>query len=211
MFLKDEIQSIISGTRSVTKGDAIQAIANYIRKSKEPGTAIEEKEHIKEQEASSILTYSKLNNFLFPGVNNERFLAEGAEQKVYLSEDGRHVLKLNDSIFYTKWEDYFTSLLLHNFFFPETSYELIGFYIEREVLFAVVEQPYIVSTDLTDEKAVKEFMFANGFVNTKNSDFFNSQLGIIVEDLHDENVLTNKGVLFFIDTVFYIKENFQRP
>ncbi|MBS1620711.1 MAG: hypothetical protein JST10_16465 [Bacteroidetes bacterium] len=59
MFLKDEIQSIISGTRSVTKGDAIQAIANYIRKSKEPGTTIEEKEHIKEQEASAILTYSK--------------------------------------------------------------------------------------------------------------------------------------------------------
>lgn len=204
MLLRDEIESIISGTRSVTKGDAIQAIANYIRKSKEPGTTIEEKKPIKEQEASLIITYCKINNFLYPGVDSVRFFAEGAEQKVYLSQDGRHVIKLNDSIFYAKWEDYFNSLLLHNFFFPETSYELIGFYKEGETLFSVVEQTYIVSTDATDENAIKEFMVSNGFVNTKNNDFFNDQLGIIIEDLHDENVLTNTGVLFFIDTVFYL-------
>jgi len=29
-------------------------------------------------------------------------------------------------------------------------------------------------------------------------------LGLIIEDLHDENVLTQNGVLYFIDTVFYI-------
>ena len=28
--------------------------------------------------------------------------------------------------------------------------------------------------------------------------------GIILEDLHDENVLTQNGILYFIDTVFYI-------
>ena len=51
-------------------------------------------------------------------------------------------------------------------------------------------------------------MISNGFINTKNSDFLNKELGIIVEDLHDENVLTSNGVLFFIDTVFYLKEEF---
>ena len=29
-------------------------------------------------------------------------------------------------------------------------------------------------------------------------------MGIILEDLHDENVLTNQGALFFIDTIFYL-------
>ena len=29
---------------------------------------------------------------------------------------------------------------------------------------------------------------------------------LIAEDLHDENVLTKDGVLFFIDTVFYIMQ-----
>jgi hypothetical protein len=33
-------------------------------------------------------------------------------------------------------------------------------------------------------------------------------MGIILEDLHDENVLTYNGVLFFIDTVFYLTRQF---
>ena len=48
-------------------------------------------------------------------------------------------------------------------------------------------------------------MLANGFLNSKNQDYYNLDLGIILEDLHDENVLTQDGVLYFIDTVFYIK------
>ncbi|PBJ12185.1 hypothetical protein [Flavobacterium sp. ACN6] len=43
---------------------------------------------------------------------------------------------------------------------------------------------------------------------TKNNDYYNPDLGIILEDLHDENVLTENGILQFIDTVFYIKDNF---
>ena len=29
------------------------------------------------------------------------------------------------------------------------------------------------------------------------------ELGLILEDMHDENVLVNSETLFFIDTVFY--------
>ena len=43
--------------------------------------------------------------------------------------------------------------------------------------------------------------------NTKNNDYFNPKLGIILEDLHDENVLTKSDILYFIDTVFYIEPN----
>ena len=49
-------------------------------------------------------------------------------------------------------------------------------------------------------------MLNNGFQNTRNNDYFNPELGIILEDLHDENVLTQDGILYFIDTVFYIKK-----
>jgi hypothetical protein len=48
-------------------------------------------------------------------------------------------------------------------------------------------------------------MIANGFENTRNHDYFHPDLGIILEDLHDENVLTQDGILYFIDTVFYSK------
>jgi hypothetical protein len=35
-----------------------------------------------------------------------------------------------------------------------------------------------------------------------------NSIGVILEDLHDENVLTIKGALYFIDTVFYLTEDF---
>jgi len=210
MLLKDELKSIISGIGFVTKGTAIQAVANYLRKSKASGTIAQEKEHIKEQEAAAIITYCQQNDFFFPSINQDLYLAEGAEQKVYLEEDGRHVIKLNDSIFYLSWQDYLDSLVLHNYFFPATSYELAGFRVEHEKLHAVVRQPYIHTTEPTDENLVKELMATNGFENKKSADYFNKELGLILEDLHDENVLTNNSVLFFIDTVFYLSEDFYK-
>nr|WP_307300564.1 hypothetical protein [Flavobacterium sp. SORGH_AS_0622] len=50
------------------------------------------------------------------------------------------------------------------------------------------------------------FFNSNGFINTRNNDYFNDELGIILEDLHDENVLTFDNNLFFIDTVFYLTD-----
>jgi hypothetical protein len=35
----------------------------------------------------------------------------------------QNILKLNDVIFYTFWEDYFHSLLIHNHFFPHLAFE----------------------------------------------------------------------------------------
>jgi hypothetical protein len=54
-------------------------------------------------------------------------------------------------------------------------------------------------------KHVEQFMNSNGFQKIRNNDYFNPKLGIILEDLHDENVLTSNDILYFIDTVFYIK------
>lgn len=69
----------------------------------------------------------------------------------------------------------------------------------------LVEQNFIESTELTNLENVKLFLSNNGFLNSKNNDYYNPELGIILEDLHDENVLTANKILYFIDTVFYIK------
>jgi hypothetical protein len=47
-------------------------------------------------------------------------------------------------------------------------------------------------------------MQANGFLNTQNNDYYHPKWNIILEDLHDENVLTQNDILYFIDTVFYV-------
>ena len=136
-------------------------------------------------------------------------MSSGAEQKVYLYNKHK-VIKLNDSICYESWEDYFNNLLLNNYFFPDTAYQLIGFYELENSLYAVVGQTFIESNCDTQLETVKSFLASKGFINKKNNDYFHPGLGIILEDLHDENVLTFKESLFFIDTVFYLTEQFYK-
>ncbi len=89
-------------------------------------------------------------------------------------------------------------------FFPDTAYNLLGFHKDQDVVYAVLEQPFVKATEKTDLNKVKIFMENNSFLNTKNHDYYNAELCLILEDLHDENVLTQNGMLYFIDTVFYI-------
>lgn len=85
---------------------------------------------------------------------------------------------------------------------------MLGFTKDNDILYAVVKQNYVSITSNTNLEKVKEFLTLNGFVNNRNNDYINSDLGIILEDLHDENVLTRNDILYFIDTVFYITEKF---
>ena len=124
------------------------------------------------------------------------FISAGAEQEVYIN-DGKTVIKLNDAIYYASWEDYFYNLLLHNYFFSDTAYHLVGFYWEDNTLFSVVEQPFVKSDTITDLNSVKDFMAANGFIHSRRHDYHHPELGVIIEDLHDENVLTQEGLLYF--------------
>jgi hypothetical protein len=133
----------------------------------------------------------------------QSFLKRGGEARVYLHEDGRHVIKLNDAIYYATWLEFLNSILLHNLIFPNTAYQLIGFSKEEETLIAALKQPYIISDALVDINDIRAFLEFNGFSHTRRYDYEHKQLGLILEDMHDENVLVNSETLFFIDTVFY--------
>jgi hypothetical protein len=166
----------------------------------------EEKHENKAQETEKLIEFAKSYNLIIEDIPEERFIASGAEQKVYITGE-KTVTKLNDAIYYASWEDYFYNLLLHNYFFADTAYRLLGFYLSENILYAVVQQPYIKADSMTDLSLVKNFMAANGFENKRRHDYENESLGLIIEDLHDENVLTAEGMLHFIDTVFFIKPN----
>ena len=203
-ILKDELQNIIHGKSGISKISLIQTITSYLRASQKSGTLVKNDKHYKQEETKKLIDYCNKNNLWADDkINFDLFISEGAEQKVYIKND-KTVFKLNDSIYYSSWEDYFINLSLNNYFFPDTSYLLVGFCMVDETLYALVEQPFVKANQPTDLSLVKEFLLANRFVNTRNHDYFNSDLGIILEDLHDENVLTQDGLLYFIDTVFYI-------
>lgn len=205
--MKNELQNIISGKSQVRHGDTIQTISRYLRKGTSTGRALKSGKQIKSEETALIKEFCERSSFWITGININAFISSGAEQKVYL-QNKHKVVKLNDSIYYETWEDYLNNLLLHNYFFSDTAYQLIGFSEQDTILYAVVEQRFVDSDSDTELENVKGFLTSNGFVNTRNNDYFNPELGIILEDLHDENVLTFQENLFFIDTVFYLTPQF---
>jgi len=203
--LKHELQHILQGKSPVSQGELIQAIATYLRESTKTGSMAQANEPNKNEETKKLVQYINENNLWNCDINFGLFISQGAEQRVFL-QNKTQVLKLNDSIYYASWLDYLNNLLLNNYFFPDTAYQLLGFYkSDNDVIYSLVAQNYVESNQPTDLDLVKQFLENNGFKNTKNNDYFNPNLGIILEDLHDENVLTANDILYFIDTVFYIK------
>jgi hypothetical protein len=201
--LKNELFNVLSGKSEVRFGTIIQAITSYLKDGDTSSSSFEDEKHFKKQETKRLEDFITERNLWIKEIDFSQYVSEGAEQRVFL-KDGEHVIKLNDAIYYSTWKEYLYNLLLHNYFFPDTAYELSGFTKENEVLYAVVQQNYVSITSPTDLNEVKEFMKTNGFINNRNNDYINSELGIILEDLHDENVLTQNGILYFIDTVFYL-------
>ena len=212
--MKNELRDIISGKSKVSNGAIIQSTTCYLKGSQGTSRMAKSEKHFKEKETEILKDYINKNSLWLSEINYEEYISEGAEQRVYLMAE-KFAIKLNDAIYYNSWEDYLNNLLLHNYFFPDTAYNLLGFTEEskydKNILYAVVEQPFVKATSPTNLQSVKIFLANNGFLNTKNNDYFNPELGIILEDLHDENVLTKNDMLMFIDTVFYLTEEFFIP
>jgi hypothetical protein len=206
--IKDELQHIILGDEPVSQRSALKKNQAFLRGYAQASFNAEKQQHLKSEETEAILNFAINNNLIYSDVIAESdFISEGAEQRVYRLNDSQ-IIKTNAGIFYECWLDYFNSLLLHNYFFPATAYTFLGFKIINKELNAVVMQDFVVSSEPTNLELVKQFLSYNGFQLKKNNDYFNKALGLIFEDLHDENVLSNDGVLFFIDTIFYLTPAF---
>jgi hypothetical protein len=93
--------------------------------------------------------------------------------------------------------------VIHNLLFPNTAYSLAGFIRTRGNLCVVLQQPFIEGEQAKLEN-IKELLTFNGFSNTKRQDYYNKEFELVLEDMHDENVIAKGDTLFFIDTVFYI-------
>ncbi|WCT12505.1 hypothetical protein [Mucilaginibacter jinjuensis] len=206
--IKDELQDIILGDERIGSNSQLKKAQNFLRGYAETSISTEKQQHFKNEETTALITFATSESLFYSHLIAESdFISEGAEQRVYRFDDA-HVLKTNQSMFYESWYDYFNSLLIHNFFFPSTAYTFLGFKIIGNELNAVVKQEFILSNENTNLELVKEFLDYNGFKQKRNNDYFSPEIGLIFEDLHDENVLSYNGVLYFIDTVFYLTPAF---
>ena len=206
--VQQKLQNIVQGTVIEAAAYHCTATRNYLcagfSTSKTVKRNFESQLLIKEEQAQLLSEYATANNLWVTDLPPETcFLAEGGEAKVYFDPGRMHVVKINDAGYYATWLEYFNSLVLHNLIFNETPYSFLGFVKEDDVLKAVVQQLFIVADAQADLADVKDFLAANGFENTRRQDYYNKEYGLILEDMHDENVLMNSNTLFFIDTVFY--------
>ncbi|MDQ0638847.1 hypothetical protein QF042_002412 [Pedobacter sp. W3I1] len=206
--IKDELQNIINGDGSIGPTSKLEKVQNFLRTNEKASFRTEKQKYLKSEETICLTDFAfKEKLFFLEEISEDNFISAGAEQRVYRYDDF-HIIKINDSIFYEYWLDYFNSLLIHNYFFRATAYIFLGFKFIDDILCAVVKQEFIVATEITDLNVVKQFLSYNDFNNSRNNDYINSNLGVIFEDLHDENVLSRNGILYFIDTIFYLTEGF---
>lgn len=199
------IEKIVQRLGGEAKQSLITETYSYLERSKRESGVAEETFISKEREAKAIIEFADNNNLWYENTQFSIFLDEGAEQKVFFDALRNKVIKYNDGIFYVNWMQYLESLIIHNMLFKNTNYELLGFLKINSTLYAVIEQDYIEPTDTTQIEKVRKEMEANGFIVKKKNDYINNDLGLIIEDLHEENVLTYNGELFFVDTVIYFK------
>jgi hypothetical protein len=206
--IRDKLQNIANGTRVEGPADNCATVRNLLIESFGTGSTVksefESRSIVKEKQASFLRTWGEeMGVWLDNLPMGSEYLTKGGESKIYLAPDRLNVIKVNDAIYYATWDEYLNSLLLHNLLFPNTAYLLIGFTEIDNGLSAVLQQPFIEGEQARLDD-IRELLSYNGFENTKRQDYYNSEFGLVLEDMHDENVIAKNDLLFFIDTVFYI-------
>ena len=139
----------------------------------------------------------------------------GAEQKVFPTADGRHFRKINNGSYHGHWLQYLERLHLHRSLFPETAYTLEGL-VEDDFAVAFVVNQQAVTTlkdpsgtplGATRSQVEREMADRFGAFRFRNDDYYLPSLNILVEALHDENVLVAEDgeTLLFIDPVLFYR------
>lgn len=212
MFIDDDtrkrLTNIVKGTVLKGKEDSCTTARNLLCTSFRTSTTVkrdfEGQSRIKKDQANFLRQVAGERNWWLhnlPAKNT--YLTRGGEAEVYFAEDKRSVIKVNDGIYYATWLEFFNSVVIHNLLFEETAYTFLGFVKKNDSLLAILQQPFITSDAPVDLDDVKKLLAFNGFTNSKRNDYLHKELGLILEDMHDENIIVNSNTLFFIDTVFY--------
>lgn len=214
--LRTGLQNIIQGVGGENPADRCAALRSLLIQSFGAGRTsqknFESKAVLKEEQDKFLRHYSQENGLWLSDLPNpNNYLTHGGESKVYLESGGLNVIKVNNSRYYATWLEYFTSLVIHNLLFPSTVYSFLGFVDDLTVpagentLSAMVSQPFIEG-HRASLNHIEELLNFNEFHLVRRQDYFNAEFSISLEDMHDENVIENQGMLFFIDTVFYLMD-----
>jgi hypothetical protein len=128
---------------------------------------------------------------------------EGAEHQLYINKG--IVYKRNNLSYHGNCLEYLVRLALHHWLFPDTAMNFEGLMEVDGELQAIVTQKAFSGVRGATLEEVSPEMHKRGFQRIRNNDFYSPSLGIIVEDLHDENVMIDEEVsLIIFDPVIYL-------
>ena len=152
---RKKLQDIVTGALLQRLEDHCTTIRNLLCESFKTGPTIksefESQSILKKEQCLFLKSHAEKEGLwrtsLPPG---SEYLTRGGESQVFLAADNRHVIKLNDAIYYASWGEYFNSLVIHNLLFPNTAYSsggLLGMY-------ALLSQPDLFQAYILSDPAL---------------------------------------------------------
>lgn len=131
----------------------------------------------------------------------------GNENDVYLDIKDHSVYKVNNLMSSKTISSLLKRLLLHNRFFYDTKYELVGFSgFGNGDVYPVLKQDYVQNVTFATPKEIDSYMSKLGFNQTGEAEYSNGE--VIISDLRPRNVLKDaEGDVYVVDADFK-KDNY---
>lgn len=139
-------------------------------------------------------------------ISGER-IGLGGENDVYLSRDGKSVVKINDFSYLpensTNFDSFMNRVDAHNELFPHDAITILGFTLNSDGKVSVVlSQPYISNAREATQEEIDNFLEEMGFYTDMSGNWTDGTYEIA--DTKPNNVLVDEdGNLHFIDVIPY--------
>ncbi len=179
----------------------LEQAACIARRSKEAAGETEPTESYKGEQIKELIKFANTNNLWIDLSHlNITYMDRGGENEVF--HDGNvSVVKLNNFEYAgDDLENFFIRITVHNKFFSNVPYQMIGFaYNSLQEFCAVLLQPYILAEREATEDEIAAYMQALGFEMDYYDEYHNADYEVF--DAVPNNVLYGiDGDLYFIDT-----------
>jgi hypothetical protein len=103
---KRKLENIVRGSFIEGSSDHCTAIRNFLCASFGTSTTVkrefESKLIIKKEQDSSLRNYANKNQLWITQIPGQ-YLTRGGESQIYLDTDSKHVIKINDAVYYATW------------------------------------------------------------------------------------------------------------
>ncbi|NML20201.1 hypothetical protein HHL16_04920 [Pseudoflavitalea sp. G-6-1-2] len=106
--IRKKLQNVVGGTILEGQADHCTTIRNLLCESFGANPTVKKefqnRSILKEEQAGFLKTYAENNGLWLPSLpEGSLYLTRGGESEIYLAPDHRHVIKVNDAVYYATW------------------------------------------------------------------------------------------------------------